>query len=299
MRKPWVRDESDRVHSCFVLAFRGMGSLHLLEALEDRTLFSAAPIKPGAVPESAGRAARPVSLVIAFTGDSGIRFANAWLGAIANATGSATRSVVRIYRDDQRATALKDLFHSLDLNRDHTLSAAEISRVTIRAVGLGFGADEATNFTEYLDETALPVLGYKLEVPIPIESLVTLDPSQSPPFASTNGPEENVHRFTNFYELNFEPSTLLLLDRQTLSSVGSVTISNLKNQVGGDVGTLLDSTARSTQQTLLGFGNASPMGNRVVTHDYNSKYLGSMAGYGVNDSTLPWYAYSDAITALE
>ena len=279
----------------------------LLEPLEERSLFSvpsSLQIKPStaskapqapaqravAQPLVRHRTARSANFVVAFYGLGGGGFGNEWLRATADAVGQQTGSVVRKYQETQGSRALVDLFRSLDTNSDRVISTGELATVHIRVLGFSFGAVQGADFTRSLTQTRRPILGYRLAAAVPVDVLVTIDPVNVTPLKHTDGPVSNVRSFVNYYEFNPNEATMRLTDRAGRPA-GTITFSDVINPVGGP----LPSSARRTRQTLVDYG---AWASRSVTHYLNRRYYGTMNGADVNHVTMPWYLYSDVLSAM-
>lgn len=270
-----------------------------LETLESRTLLSAPPIvahkADTASHASAHRARRHAvthNYLISFYGLGGTGFDNGWLSSIADTAGGNTNADVRKYQEDEGNQALSDLFSSMDENGDHVLSSAEIDATTLRVVGFSFGAVQASEFTRSLTRVSRPTLGYRLAKPIPVRTLVTLDPVNTTPFKHTDGPVSNVQNFFNYYELNPARTSVQLLNRTTRQAVGSTSLGDSLNPIGGP----LPSSALNTSQTLITFGSYQ---NRSVTQYFSKRYYGTMVGSQVNHTTMPWYLFNETVADLD
>ena len=237
------------------------------------------------------RAAAPKSYLISFYGLGGGGFGNDQLSKLATAAGKASGATVRKYQQTDGDTALKSLLQSIDTNHDHTISTAEINNASVRVVGYSFGAIQAVNFTRSLSITGAVVAGCTLAAPIPIQSLVTIDPVNYTPLKHTDGVLGNVRNYFNYYELNPGASTIQLTSKKTGKPAGTATFSDTVNPIGST----LTSFAVSSQQMLVDYGLWA---SRSVTRAYNSKTNGTLSGSGVNHSTMPWYLYDDVMTDL-
>jgi hypothetical protein len=272
-----------------------------LERLEPRRLLTAwgggasvsAPSEPAPAVHVVQRARRdtaPKNYLISFYGLGGVGFGNDQLSKLASAAGNKGGATVRKYQQTDGDTALKNLLRAIDTNHDHTISVAEINKASIRVVGYSFGAIQAVNFTRSL-ATAGTLEGCTLTAPIPIQTLVTIDPVNYTPLKHTDGVLGNVQNFMSYYELNAGASSIALTSKKSGKPTGSVTFSDTVNPIGGT----LTSFAVSSQQMLVDYGDWA---NRSVTRSFNSKSNGTLTGAGVNHSTMPWYLYNDVVSDL-
>jgi hypothetical protein len=270
-----------------------------IEALEPRRLLSAWGGLPNSAPSRTSpaahtvqrhrRAAAPKSYLISFYGLGGGGFGNDQLSKLATAAGKADGASVRKYQQTDGTTALQNLLHAMDTNHDHTISTAEINNASVRVVGYSFGAIQAANFTRSLDSTGT-IAGCTLAAPIPIQTLVTIDPVNYTPLKHTDGVLGNVRNFVNYYELNPSAATLQLASKKGGKPAGTATFSDTINPIGGTLTTF----AVASQQTLV----SGTWANRSVTRPFNSKSNGTLTGSGVNHTTMPWYLYDDVLTNL-
>ena len=122
------------------------------------------------------------------------------------------------------------------------LEDKEIDATTLRVVGFSFGGVQAADFTRSLTKVSRPTLGYKLAKPIPVRTLVTLDPVNTTSLKHTDGPVSNVQNYFNYYELNPGRTSIELLNRFSRQPVGSVALGDSLNPVGGP----LSSSAQHT-----------------------------------------------------
>lgn len=238
-------------------------------------------------------AATPGNFVVSFYGLGGAGgFGNDWLDNIANAAGKSTNSVVRKYDENKGGSALRDLFHSIDTNHDHSISAREVKNVKLRVVGYSFGGIQAANFARSLNSTGATIKGYRLRAAIPVRSLVTLDPVNSSPAKHTDGVPANVRVFSNFYQRKGGETKITLYMRNWPHLKLTTININDNNEIIGDT---LPSAARKTKQIRLDVGS---LANVTVKHKVQSQADGKLKGKDTNHGTVPFFAYDWALTDL-
>jgi hypothetical protein len=83
------------------------------------------------------------------------------------------------YRDFNGVTAFTDLLDAVDFNDDNRIDSAEVAAVDVRLLGWSLGGVEAIQLSRWLGETGLRSfaswIGYRLEVPIPVQDLIAID----------------------------------------------------------------------------------------------------------------------------
>jgi hypothetical protein len=113
--------------------------------------------------------------------------------------------------------------NAINVNGDHHISRAEAESADIRVLGYSWGGTQAANFTRSINRVGKDVLGRKLDAPIAVRTLATIDPVEvfklGPisivPLKVTTGPvEANVGAFFDYYQQHPGVSTLVNVDAQ-------------------------------------------------------------------------------------
>lgn len=239
----------------------------------------------------------------AFGGTPGTGFGNQWTTNLVNAAGAAGAGTARMFAEESGPANAESYFlNAIDLRHDHIITEADVKAMRLRVVGYSLGGVVAANFTRDLDQAGSTVDGYKLDVAIPIQQLVTLDPVNYPinfpPLVNTPGPESNVDAFYNFYETGASNgvSTINLFDDSTGASEGSYSEPDTPLPVIGYLhGGSLDSSALSTVQINVDSGKYA---HHPVQHLLQDGVDGELKGIQTDHGTLPFYAYPDALADL-
>ena len=112
----------------------------------------------------------------------------------------------RRYVQNAGLDAVHDFLKWLDKNDNHVISESDVEGVTVKVCGYSWGGIAAIGFTQRLSQTGTIVVGgagknpisYRLDVPIAIEMLFTIDPVQI-----LNQPgtvPSTVQNFYNYYQ---------------------------------------------------------------------------------------------------
>lgn len=278
-----------------------------IESLESRSHFSTSNALP--TPTVHPQAKIKVSRYIigfwgyAFGGTPGTGFGNQWETNLVNAAGAAGAGTPKMFAEETGPANAESYFlKAIDLKHDHIITAADVKAMRLRVVGYSLGGIVAANFTRDLDKVGSTVDGYKLDVAVPVETLVTLDPVNYPitfpPLVHTDGPESNVDAFYNYYESGSSDgvSSLNLFDSSTGASLGSYSEDDTPLPVIGNLnGDSLDSSARATAQYQV---DAGKFANHKIEHYLQSGVNGELTGKQTDHGTLPFYAYPYALANL-
>lgn len=246
-----------------------------VESLESRTLL----------------AATPGNFVVSFYGTGGAGgFGNDWLDKITDSAGEATNSTIRKYDENEGGQALKDLLRSLDRNRNLRIDKVEAVNVRLGVVGYSAGAIQAVNFARYLLRVGQTVKGYLLGVGVPVRSLVTLDPIETP-LKNTEGVPDNVYRFSNYYQGKGGDTKVDLYTRTTPSvKIRSIEVNDPFNFIGDTLPTI----ARKSKQ----FRIDTDFADETEQHKVEDFLDGRLKGRNVNHGTVPFFASDFAIADL-
>ena len=128
---------------------------------------------------------------------------NSWFNDIMAESGIPTD---RRYVQNAGLDAVHDFLKWLDKNDNHVISESDVEGVTVKVCGYSWGGIAAIGFTQRLSQTGTIVVGgagknpisYRLDVPIAIEMLFTIDPVQI-----LNQPgtvPSTVQNFYNYYQ---------------------------------------------------------------------------------------------------
>ncbi len=285
---------------------RPMSRTVQFESLESRSLFSASLTSPAL-------AVHPAATIVtryiigfwgyAFGGTPGTGFGNQWTTNLVDTAGADGAGTAKMFAEEPGpGAAEKYLLSAIDLKHDHIITAADVKAMRLRVVGYSLGGIVAANLTRDLDQVGATVEGYKLDVAIPVQQLVTLDPVNYPinfpPLVNTPGPESNVDAFFSYYETGASDgvSTLNLVDASTGASDGTYSADDTPLPVIGYLhGGTLDSSALSTDQIDVDSGKFA---HHPVTHELESGIDGELKGIQTDHGTLPFYAYPDALADL-
>jgi hypothetical protein len=277
------------------------------ESLEKRSLFSASVATPAVAvhPDTTPTVTRYIIGFwgYAFGGTPGTGFGNQWTTNLVDTAGSEGAGTAKMFAEESGpANAESYLLKAIDTNHDGIIEASEVHAMRLRVVGYSLGGTVAVNFTRDLDEAGSKVDGYKLDVAIPVQELVTLDPVNYPitypPLVHTDGPESNVDAFFNYYEDGSSDgvSTINLFDASSGASEGSYSEDDTALPVIGYLhGDSLDSDAVSTAQYDV---DSAKYAHHPVTHLLQDGVDGELKGIQTDHGTLPFYAYPDALADL-
>ncbi len=181
------------------------------------------------------------------------------------------------------------------------ISKAEAESVTLRVAGYSLGGVEAINLTRDFANLTRVIEGYRLDVEIPVEKLVTIDPVNNRPesLTTTSGSvKTNVKAFVNWYQDKGGNSTMrgidengnLTSDFDTLGTALSRTIH----------GSSIESLAPKTETRV-----DTQLGNEKVEKAYffpkpDPGHWGTARLYGndVNHDTITWWLYDKAVQEL-
>jgi hypothetical protein len=278
-----------------------------LESLEPRSLFSAAvhAITPAIEPAAKTVVHRYIIGFwgYAFGGTPGTGFGNQWETNLVDTAGSEGAGTAKMFAEEPGpGAAEKYILSAIDLRHDHIITAADVKAMRLRVVGYSLGGIVAANLTRDLDQVGSTVEGYKLDVDVPIQQLVTLDPVNYPinfpPLVNTSGPESNVDAFFNYYEggASNGVSSLNLFDSSTGASLGSYSEDDTALPVIGYLhGDSLDSSALKTAQYQVDTGRFA---HHKIEHLLQSGVNGELDGAQTDHGTLPFYAYPYALANL-
>jgi hypothetical protein len=280
-----------------------------IESLESRSLFSAGALITAAPSTIHPQAKTTITRYIigfwgyAFGGTPGTGFGNQWETNLVDAAGAAGAGTAKMFAEESGpANAESYLLKAIDTNHDHIIEASEVHAMRLRVVGYSLGGAVAANFTRDLDDASTKVDGFKLDVAIPVQDLVTLDPVSYPinypPLVETDGPESNVDAFYSYYEggASAGVSTLNLFNASTGDSEGSYSEDDTSLPIIGYLhGDLLDSSALTTAQYQV---DAGKFASHKVEHLLQSGVNGELSGKQTDHGTLPFYAYPYALSNL-
>jgi hypothetical protein len=282
-----------------------------MESLERRSLFSASLLTSGVATAAAVHPQVKTTVTryiigfwgYAFGGTPGTGFGNQWTTNLVNAAGAAGAGTAKLFAEESGPTNAESyLLKAIDTNHDGIIEASEVKAMRLRVVGYSLGGIVATNFTRDLDEAGKKVDGYKLDVAIPIQELVTLDPVNYPisvpPLVHTDGPESNVDAFYSYYESGATDgvSTINLFNASTGASEGTYSANDTPLPIIGYLhGGVLDSSAVYTAQTNVSSGKYA---NHPVEMALQDGVNGELRGKQTDHGTLPFYAYEYALADL-
>lgn len=129
-------------------------------------------------------------------------YGNLWFQQMAVSAG-----VDHLYVQNDGNTALWDFFKAIDTSDDHVISATEISGLDLRVCGYSWGGVSAIGFTQKISEAPVTIvvggspnnpISYRLEVPIPVTVLLTIDPV---PILNPPGTvPSTVQHYINYYQ---------------------------------------------------------------------------------------------------
>jgi len=209
-------------------------------------------------------------------------FGNAWLAKIVEG------GVVFDY--NQVDDADKWLFGNMDADSNHRISPAEAESADIRVAGFSAGGFAAAGFTRELFKDNERVHGYRLDVKIPVQVLVTLDPAGAPNLASHV--HSNVQYFYNYYQQRVLPRLFMRLEDGNGKDLGQWKTLEFGTIVQGEN---LRSHALHDQQVRI----EADMAVTTVRHQYDTdakasetaeqRLLGVIQGDKIEHSTVPWY----------
>jgi len=159
---------------------------------------------------------QPRTIKIGFYGaGSRLSYGNDWLRALAQDVGGPwLRKLAHpsyppigwLYEQGLSDVAIGDLFAQLDKNKDRIITQGDIDGLTVKVLGYSWGGVSAVAFCQKLSQpgfkrtggTDKNPIGYQLEVPIPIDTLVTIDPVTTLNPAGTV--PSTVNHFRNYYQ---------------------------------------------------------------------------------------------------
>ncbi len=234
-------------------------------------------------------------LLIAFYGAGTGGFGNEWLSNIADAAGAAGNHTVMKYGSESKGAAEKAFLKKIDDDGDKEIEKDEIDAVTLRLLGYSLGGLSAPDFSRDFAKAGT-VAGYKIDAPIPVEVLVTIDPENGSALPRrTSGPLSNVERFVNYYhDTTRRDSTVRLFDHITHAPAGyDNTYGNWFSE--GLRGFALRSSAKDNDQIKVN----TDWANVEADHFLNATLDGKLLGKDVNHDTMPWYSYSFAMQELK
>ncbi|MGH7180152.1 MAG: hypothetical protein ACREJC_22430, partial [Tepidisphaeraceae bacterium] len=213
-----------------------------------------------------------------------------WLDDIANHAVDATNARLRKYAPENLGAALRDFFKAVDTNHNNVIEGRETRNINVRLAGYSLGGIQATSFARYGRRVGSTVKGFRLDVYVPVQSLVTLDPVNQSIVTGTAGVPENVNHFANYYQRKGGDTTVDLYTRTTPSiKVRSITVDDPLN-LKGDV---LPTAARHSKQIRVDSG---PLADQTVTHKVDSLLNAKLKGKNVNHGTLPFFVRDPAVT---
>lgn len=212
------------------------------------------------------------------------------------------------YKFDAGPRAIIDLLAKIDgangNPRDMIITQAEVNSVRVRMLAFSWGSMTAVNQSRKLSATG-NLYFYNLTVPIPIESLVVLDPIHNGPARAArwvwfSGVLSNVQKFTNYY--------------QTKGDFGSIRWGTGPGKYPNNdpyfnifvallKGTTLPTTIGNSTQVNITTdpAHANRFQERVYKRNVShvQTVFGRNRGNENNHLTLPWYIAPRAIVDLE
>jgi hypothetical protein len=150
-------------------------------------------------------------------------YGDQWIDLLLRDASSRNGYDARTFTENRGNEALQNLMETLDINGDHRISNAEAESTNLRTLGYSFGGTQAVNFSRSLNRVGKRVVGWKLQAPVVIDRLVTIDPVQflkmGPvtilPLKTMKGPvQSNVGAYFNYYQHRPGVSTLVNVDFQ-------------------------------------------------------------------------------------
>jgi hypothetical protein len=193
------------------------------------------------------------------------------------------------YRDFEGTAALRHLLSAIDQDGDDVITSAEVDAVTVRVLAWSWGSIEAGNMVRRLAPSNGRMLRWRMEKPIPVSSLVLLDPVHEGLPRRLKflwGPiSNNVVQYTNYYERR--PFADSAIDHY----IGNVPV-GASVFAGFYPGVRLPTQAGSTTEIQV---DTSPsFRNWRKSHDFippgqQAVLEGRLQGSQINHATLVWY----------
>jgi len=203
----------------------------------------------------------------------------------------------RRYVQNAGEDALGDFLQWLDTSGNNVITANETEGVIIKVLGYSWGGVSAIGFTQKLSTTGTIVIGgsphgpisYRLDVPIAIEVLFTIDPVRhlNPPGTVPS----TVQNFYNYYQRRGGYGIFRYTDGVMDREVGNAFSALL-------LGVEVDTAAQSSIQVMVDviYPSVTRSGEPYAPDNPIELILRSSE---VNHDVMPWYARPDALDAME
>lgn len=193
----------------------------------------------------------------------------------------------------------------MNADTDSTISKAEVEAAEIRVAGYSWGGIQAVNFTWHLGRSGNRPAGYKLNEPVKIKKLLTLDPENSWfIFKHTRGAvRSNVEAFANYYQDLAVDSEIPLYylvggGKGAPYKLDYIWADSPLNITGDPI-----SAEAGVQKTEVRIDQVWP--NVLTAREFyktnnptETHYWGEMYGSTINHSTLPWWNFDRSVAFL-
>jgi hypothetical protein len=231
-------------------------------------------------------------LLAVFYGAGPTSFGDVWINEIANTLHDQGMDDVRMGENNEKGM-FEELFPKIDVDGNMRISAKEVQAIELRGLGYSLGGLQIINFSRKLAAAGECYHGYKLEVAIPFEVLVTIDPVARYPFVKVaNGPvKTNVKEYINYFQRKRGNSVLHKVDPVTEDEIGALTIGDFWSRQF--MGSTMDSDTLTTQTRV-----DTTFANQKIQHGIESMQDQNIAwlfGNDVNHLTIVWWYYEKVI----
>ncbi len=222
-------------------------------------------------------------------------YGNLWFREMALNAG-----VGHLYEHNVGLTARKEFLEAIDTNGNRVITEAEVSNLTLKVCGYSWGGISAIGFAqEFSSAPKTIVVGgsphnpieYRLEVKIPVQILLTIDPVEWLNPAGTV--PDTVQSFKNYYQERGGYSLFHRVSDGQIRQIGNSFSSLLK-------GDEIVSQAGSTTQIRMDIGNwGTRIGTpfTIETPPDSAQY--SLNALETNHDGMPWLVGEVATNSLQ
>jgi hypothetical protein len=292
-----------------VKAFNGAGTSSFVDTAEVTTPAAGQPAPPPPTPPAPAPGPVPGptrNLLLAWYGFNfgQLTVGDGWLEDISTAVGGTVKSDGRPWRYSEGPQARDSLLEQIDSNHDKRITQSEVDAVKVDLLAYSWGCITAVNVARQL--TADRIGKYRLDVDVPIHSLIVIDPIHHGIPAAlrhVHGPVlSNVTTFRNYHQTRGGYGTI----KYYLKNSGGIYVGEETFGTGFSAGLKGDELKKSQAQSSVQIDlTTDPLfKNLEAVRDYQPRnsfeiYDGKMTGKDVQHDTIPWYVFSMAKSTIQ